>query len=88
MNNPVPCISGHAGRHVAARLPSRIAASTSGGRVPGLDICQSATYRSSERHITALGLPVVPPVYKNTRSSPDGARSVGATWGAPAIASS
>ena len=35
MNSPVPCMSGHAGRQVAARLSARIEASTSGGSVPG-----------------------------------------------------
>ena len=62
MNSPVPCMSGHAGRHVPARLPSRTAAIGSGGSVPGRPIRQSETYRSSLRHMTPLGMPVVPPV--------------------------
>ena len=43
MKRPVPCISGQAGRHVPARLPSRAAATGSGGSVPGRAICHSAT---------------------------------------------
>ena len=35
MNRPVPCMSGHAGRQVAARLSARIVASTSGGSRAG-----------------------------------------------------
>ena len=61
-NRPVPCMSGHAGSVVAARLPAWTATSGSGGSVPGRPICHSATYRSSVRHITPLGMPVVPPV--------------------------
>jgi hypothetical protein len=72
MNSPVPCISGHAGRHVPARLPSRTAAIGSGGSVPGRPIRHNETYRSSLRHITPFGMPVVPPVYRKIRSSPDG----------------
>ncbi len=75
MNRPVPCMSGHAGSAVAACLPARTAATGSGGSVPGRAICHNATYRSSLRHMTPFGIPVVPPVYRKTRSSPDGSRA-------------
>ena len=64
VNAPVPCISGQAGIPVAPgcwNMASSAAGSRSSGRgVPS--VADSTMMRSSWRHITPLGMPVVPPV--------------------------
>ena len=67
---PVPCICGQAGQNLGPGPGiSRSVTSPSSGigfaRAPA-----STTARSSCRHITPFGIPVVPPVYSMMRSSP------------------
>ena len=67
---PVPCICGQAGQNLGPGPGiSRSVTSPSSGigfaRAPA-----STTARSSCRHMTPLGMPVVPPVYNIMRSSP------------------
>ena len=64
---PVPCMSGHAGRRVIPGPLLASSARTSSGppssgyrRNPAL---LSRAKRSSWRHMTPFGIPVVPPVY-------------------------
>ena len=66
VNSPVPCMSGQAGRKTGPGPPS-LMDRTRSGRVSGVgpstrsaESC--ASRRSSWRHITPLGIPVVPPV--------------------------
>ncbi len=69
LNNPVPCINGAAGRLRGPGLLTRSVAacrSCSGGRRLRF-AASSAPNRSSWRHITPFGIPVVPPVYSSTR---------------------
>ena len=64
LNNPVPCMSGAAGRLSGPGLvivPANPSRSCPGG--VGLPaVCSSTRNRSSWRHMTPLGMPVVPPV--------------------------
>ena len=63
MNRPVPCMSGHAGSATARALAGAHGrdrdrwARFRAGPTP-----TTRQYRSSLRHITPLGMPVVPPV--------------------------
>ena len=50
MKRPVPCMSGHAGKQVAARLSARIAVSTSGG-------CGARPRHLPERHVQIVAAP-------------------------------
>ena len=94
VNPPVPCMSGHAGSRV---MPAPVAASSrrspstppSGGYLRNPPPLRRAK-RSSWRHMTPLGIPVVPPVYSMWMSSgprPHGARtrSCPAGPGAPVV---
>ena len=74
VRKPVPCIRGHDGsetRRIRSSSnwgfrPSMPPDRSNGSRRPSLLMCQ----RSSNRHMTPLGMPVVPPVYSSHRSSP------------------
>ena len=85
-NRPVPCMSGqatYARRHGHSGLTRSISACTdSPGATPYRAFAPkpSTANRSSWRHITPFGMPVVPPVYRNNMSSPD--RSATGTTGA------
>ncbi len=78
LNRPVPCMSGQAGRlmgpglvvrsRTAAEKPSASRSGTTGSGRP-LDLSLTPK-RSSSRHITPFGMPVVPPVYSSTNWSP------------------
>ncbi len=64
VNPPVPCISGQAGMPRlpgSAKAPSRSAIVPSSSK-PMPRVAPRRTTRSSWRHITPLGMPVVPPV--------------------------
>ena len=76
-NCPVPCISGQAttittGAGASGSSRSATSATDSAGGVPssGLPPLPNTLNRSSWRHITPFGIPVVPPVYSSKRSSP------------------
>ena len=74
-NWPVPCISGHAGSMTSGGRSGSIRDASSSTDVAGsmptraLPPAPSTLKRSSWRHITPLGMPVVPPVYRSRRSS-------------------
>ncbi len=74
-NCPVPCISGQAGSITDPGPVIRDASSSTevlGGRPRrGLPPAPSSRNRSPWRHITPLGIPVVPPVYSIRMSSPE-----------------
>jgi hypothetical protein len=64
VNAPVPCMSGQAGMPTAPGCwndSSRNFGSGSSG-IPPPSVPHRTTTRSSWRHITPLGMPVVPPV--------------------------
>ena len=75
-NWPVPCINGHAesstkpGCAGSSRLTSSSTDVAGGTPSTALPPLPSTLNRSSWRHITPLGMPVVPPVYSSSRSSP------------------
>ena len=67
---PVPCICGQAGQNLGPG-PGNSRSDTSPSSGIGFPSApESTTMRSSCRHITPFGMPVVPPVYNMLRSSP------------------
>ena len=64
LNAPVPCMSGAAGRFSGPGRVSRSASAASDGSAGRgwRDVASRLAMTSSWRHITPLGMPVVPPV--------------------------